>query len=241
MDASGAGNGKEGALSPRTARARLAEAMGKLDLTEEEATPLVIGDVDEGDPTKWSLAGKVLHRHTFHIQMISNALRPAWGNPKGLSSRSVGVNIFVAEFTSKRDRDRVWDGSPWHISKHAVILSEFDDCMRPSELKFDRLQLWARVPNLPYNLRNETWGKLIAQQIDKDATSVQFDHVGGYLRARVSIDVKKPLRRWILITSAKRGKTDLYDIQYEQVPHFCFSLRPSRACRFVWPQPGTER
>ncbi|KAE8766970.1 hypothetical protein D1007_61738 [Hordeum vulgare] len=150
----------------------------------------------------------------------------------------MGENTFVAEFKSRRDRDRIWDGSPWHISKNAVILAEFRDCMRPDEVQFDRLSLWARVPNLPYNLRNATWGKLIAQQIDKDATSVQFDHVGGYLRARVSIEVKKPLRRWILITSAKRKKTDLYDIQYEQVPHFCFSCGRLGHSELFCPNPG---
>ena len=95
--------------------------------------------------------------------------------------------------------------------------------MRPNEVSFDRLHMWIRVPNLPYNLRNEAGGKLIAQQIDKKASMVQFDHVGGYLRARVSIDVNKPLRRWILINSAKRKKEEAYDIQYEHVPHFCFS------------------
>ena len=58
------------------------------------------------------------------------------------------------------------------MSKNAVILADFEDCMRPDEVKFERLHLWARVPNLPYNMRDDTWGKLIAQQIDKDATSI---------------------------------------------------------------------
>lgn len=137
--------------------------MGKLDLTEEEATPLVIDDLEEGVQEKWLIAGKVLHRKILHIQTIANALRAAWGNPRGLSFKPGGENIFVAEFENRRDRDRVRDGSPWHVSRHAVILLEFQDCMRPSELKFDKIQLWARVLNLPFNLRNDTWGKAIAK------------------------------------------------------------------------------
>ena len=45
--------------------------------------------------------------------------------------------MFVAEFESQRDRDRVWGGSPWHINKNVVVLAEFDECMRPDEVKFD--------------------------------------------------------------------------------------------------------
>jgi hypothetical protein len=126
-------------LSPRADQARLEEQLGKLDINDEEATPLVIDDRDEGAKQKWLVAGKVLYRHVFHINTISSALHPAWGNPKGLIFRSVGENMFVAEFATARDRDHVWDGSPWHVSKHAVILSKFEDCMKPSELKFDRI------------------------------------------------------------------------------------------------------
>ena len=115
--------------------------MGKLDISEEEATPLILDDRVEGRPAKWLLAGKVLHRNHLHIQTITNALRPAWGNPRGLQFRSAGVNVFVAEFESQRDRDRVWSGSPWHISKNAVVLAEFDECMRPDEAQLDRMQI----------------------------------------------------------------------------------------------------
>ena len=101
-----------GSNNTRSAREKLEEALGKLGISEEEATPLVIDDRLDGAPVKWLLAGKVLHRNQYHIHTIGNALRPAWGNPRGLQFRSVGTNMFVAEFEAQRDRDRVWAGSP---------------------------------------------------------------------------------------------------------------------------------
>ncbi|KAM0831023.1 hypothetical protein ACQ4PT_065803 [Festuca glaucescens] len=224
MDPSASGVEKDQqALSPRAARAKLEEDLGKLDITDEEATPLVVDDREEKAQPKWIVAGKVLHCIVFHIQTIASALRPAWSNPRGMFFRSVGKNMFVAEFAMQRDCDRVWTGSPWLVSKNAVILSEFEDCMKPSELKFDRLSLWDRIINLPFNLREKKWWMPIAKQTDKGAKEVQFDHAGGFLRARVTVDVASPLRRWILIDSARRQCVDMYEIEYAQLPHFCFS------------------
>ena len=99
---------------PASARAQMEEALGKLDISEEEATPLALEDVGDEEVTKWMMAGKVLNRCFFHIQTISSALRPAWGNPRGLIFHPLGDNMFVAEFENQRDMDRVWEGSPWH-------------------------------------------------------------------------------------------------------------------------------
>ncbi|KAM0821979.1 hypothetical protein ACQ4PT_071815 [Festuca glaucescens] len=238
---SGNVGGTAGSSSPRSARIQMEEALGKLDITEEEATPLVLDDrEEEGTKQKWSLAGKVLSRNFFHIQTISSILRPAWGNPKGLLFRSVGRNMLVADFDTQRDRDRVMTGSPWHVNNNAVILEVFVDHMRPSELKFDKLQLWARVINLPFNLRNDVSGKAIAKQLDKNASSVLIDPVGGYLRARITVDVNKPLRRGMLIDSAKRQSTDWYDIQYENIPFFCFSCGRLGYSDGYCPTPGSR-
>lgn len=68
---------------------------------------------------KLSLAGKILYRNIFRIQMIANVLRSAWGNPMDLVFHSVRENMFVSDFESQRDQDRVRDGSSWHVSKHA--------------------------------------------------------------------------------------------------------------------------
>jgi hypothetical protein len=239
--AASTGSGKDGPLSPRSARVQMEEALGKPDITEEEATPLVLDDRGEdGAKQKWSLAGKVLCRTVFHINTIDGALRPAWGNPKGLAFRSVGVNMSVADFETSGDHDRVKAGSPWHVSNNAVVLEEFVDHMWPSELKFDKLQLWARVINLPFNLMNETWGKAISRQLDTNASSVTVDSVGGFLRARIMVDVTKPLRRGMLIDSAKRKSTDWYEIQYEQIPHFCFSCGRLGHSDIFCPTPGSR-
>lgn len=61
-------------LSPRTTRAKLEEALGKLDIIEEEATPMVVHGRDEGATGKSILARKVQHCGMFHIQTISRAL-----------------------------------------------------------------------------------------------------------------------------------------------------------------------
>ena len=148
--------------------------------------------------------------------------------------------MIVAEFENPRDRDRVCAGSPWHLNKNAVILAEFEDCVRPDEVKFNRLQVWARVMNLPYNLRDDAWAVPIAKQIDNQVRTASFDHVGGYLRARVTIDVDKPLRRWIMIDSARRKTVDPYDIQYEQIPYFCFSCGRLGHSELCCPTPGTR-
>jgi hypothetical protein len=148
--------------------------------------------------------------------------------------------MFVAEFATQRDREKVWMGSPWHVSKNAVILSEFEEHMKPSELKFDRLSMWARVMDLPFHLRDKKWWRPIAEKIDKQAKEVQFDHVGGFLRARVTIEVSNPLQRWVLIESGRRKCMDLYDIQYEQAPHFCFSCGRIGHADILCPTPGTR-
>ena len=118
--------------------------------------------------------------------------------------------MFVAEFATQGDRDRVREFAPWHVSNNAIILSEFEDCMKPSELKFDRLEVWVRVLNLPFHLREKKWWLPIARQIDKEVSVAMFDHVGGFLRARVTVDIANPLRRWILIDSVKRQCEDMY-------------------------------
>jgi hypothetical protein len=76
---------------------------------------------------------------------------------------------------------------------------------------------------------NKKWGSVIAGHlcaegsvavVDCDATSRCW---GNYLRARVEVDTDKPLLRGVMVFSQRRNMSEWYDVQYEQVPHYCFS------------------
>lgn len=46
---------------------------------------------------------------------------------------------------------------------------------------------------------------------------------GAFLRARISIDLDKPIRRGVLLKMSKEGDPEWFDAQYEKLPFLCFS------------------
>jgi hypothetical protein len=70
----------------------------------------------------------------------------------------MGVNLFMAEFATQANKDRVMDGLPWMINKNVILLKTFDPSVKPSDVCFDRLSIWARILNLPFRLMNDSRG-----------------------------------------------------------------------------------
>jgi hypothetical protein len=76
---------------------------------------------------------------------------------------------------------------------------------------------------------HKRWGAKIAGSlgiegsipvVDCDATGRCW---GSFMRVRVEVDVDKPLRRGITVFSQCRNATEWYEVQYEHLPHYCFS------------------
>lgn len=134
--------------------------------------------------------------------------------------------MFVAEFGSAHDMNRALEGSPWMIGKYAVILQPYDGSLKPSDICFDWMDIWMRILNLPLDWMNDKrgtramqlLGKVVRMDVDRDGKAS-----GLFLRARVSIEIDKPLRRGVMLKPGKLAKPEWFDIQYEKLPLFCFS------------------
>jgi hypothetical protein len=119
----------------------------------------------------------------------------------------VGDNLFIAEFGSTQDLERVLDGSPWNVSKRAVLIKRYDPNQRPTDIVFNLLPIWVRIMNLPFGLMNGKWGGQLEGmigEVEKLDLDDQGRAWGPYLRAKVAIDVSKPLRRCVGIFSARQ-------------------------------------
>lgn len=150
---------------------------------------------------KWAVIGKVLSTATLHITTIRNAMKPAWGNPFGLKFHSVGEkseNLFIADFGSSDDKKRALEGSPWMVGRHAVVLQEYDASLKPSDVSFAKMEMWVRILNLPFGWMNERRGSraasLVGEVVRMDVDG-DGEASGSFLRARVLVDMDKPLRR----------------------------------------------
>lgn len=205
--------------------------MWGLHLTEEEGeiADWSVGDEDEGEQVVCALIGKVLSPMAVHANTILSAMKLAWGNPFGLKIRSVGEkedNLFVAEFGHHHDRDRALGGSPWMIGKYAVVLQLYDGRLKPSDICFDKMELWVRILNLPLGWMNrqrgtramELMGEVIKIDVDSEGKAS-----GPFLRGRVTVELTKPLRRGVMLKPDRNSSPEWLDAQYEKLPFYCFS------------------
>ncbi|XWS54078.1 hypothetical protein CRYUN_Cryun10bG0058000 [Craigia yunnanensis] len=47
-------------------------------------------------------------------------------------------NLFLFKFTTKKDNQRVMEGSPWSFDKHLIVFKDYDGNLRPSKYAFDK-------------------------------------------------------------------------------------------------------
>jgi hypothetical protein len=164
----------------------------------------------------------------IHINTIRSAMKPAWGNPHGLKIRAIGVksdNMFVAELGSQTDMEKILAGAPWMVGRHAVVLKPYDEKLSASEIVFDRMEIWVRIINLPLGWMNQQRGSramgligtVIKVDVDADGKAS-----GAFLRARVAIEIGKPLRRGVMLRMSKSEDPKWFAIQYEKLPFYCF-------------------
>ncbi|KAM0866647.1 hypothetical protein ACQ4PT_042495 [Festuca glaucescens] len=217
-----------GATGGSSSGERVEQMMARLRLTAAEAKAVVIDDADDPglvDPDR-AFVGKVLAPNVLHINTISTAMRPAWGNPRGLLLNPAGDNLFIAEFGSMADRDRVMEGSPWMVGKHAVLMKKYDVEVQPDQVVFDRLAIWARIISLPNRLMTADRGMVIAAPIGV-VKCVESDALGrcwgGYMRLRVEVKVDEPLMRAVTVFSSRLQTAESFAVQYERLPIYCFS------------------
>ncbi|XP_071681596.1 uncharacterized protein [Lolium perenne] len=178
---------------PANGEETVEDMMQRLNLTSKEADPLILDDEGDSDLpcSEWALIGKVLSPNTLHVNTIRAVVRPAWGNPRGLVVRPMGANLFMAEFASEADKLGVANGGPWHISKHAILLKDYDVKAQPEDVVFDELTVWARILNLGYELMNSESGTPLASRlgtVDRMEVDEEGRAWGSYLRVRVTIN-----------------------------------------------------
>jgi hypothetical protein len=174
--------------------ASVTDLLQNLNLTAEEEDVAEFSDNEDGEEAsvmEWALVGKVLSPVMVHVTTIYRAMKSTWGNPYGLKVGSIGEkeeNLFVVEFGAQQDMEQALGGSPWMVGRHALLLLQqhYDERLKPSEIKFDRMDIWVRILNFPLGWMNRHRGQLAMSLIDvvkKLDVDKDWKASGPFLRA----------------------------------------------------------
>jgi hypothetical protein len=204
----------------------LVSLWGNFSLVEEEedeleiTAPVIEGLAQRG---KLCLLGKLIADRLISKETIRSKLIRGWRPLGTISFTVLGENLFLLEFQYECDRIRVLEGRPWVFEKNLFAVEEFDGFSSPSEMVFDKAAFWVRIFNLPLVCMGMEIGKQIGASIG-EVEMVETDDEGvgwgEYLRARIKIDLTKPLLRGRRLKI--HGNSIWVRFQYEHLPHFCF-------------------
>jgi hypothetical protein len=168
--------------------------------------------------------GKLIADRLVSKETIRTKLIRGWRPQGNLSFKVLGENLFLLEFEYECDRIRVLEGRPWIFERSVLFAVEnFDGTTPPSEMVFDRVAFWVRIYGLPLACMGQEIGRQIGaaigevEMVDTDEEGAAW---GEFLRARIKVDLTKPLLRGRRLKV--QGKSIWARFQYEQLPRFCF-------------------
>ncbi|XP_055960851.1 uncharacterized protein LOC130015176 [Mercurialis annua] len=191
----------------------LADMYGRLSLTEEENVAITLEDVVDDrldEKASLSLVGKLWTRKPYNLQHLKNAMMSAWRLAKGFAMRDIGDNLFVAEFNSKADRNRILRESPWHFDKQIIIFQEMTGNLQPNNVHMHESPFWVRVYDLPMNCRGKAAIAKIGSKLGRVLECGEVGNEGWsrFERIRVMVDVSRPIC-WI-------------PFKYERIQNYCY-------------------
>ncbi|KAM0852267.1 hypothetical protein ACQ4PT_051867 [Festuca glaucescens] len=199
--------------------AGLARALKNLELREGELDDVFIGEKELEvikKQSRWLAVARVHTSKPFSTDALFQTLKFVWGLSREPELREVDDNLFTFKFFCLGDWNKVMNQGPWLFRKLVVVIAEYDGIMKPSEVA-----VWAQIHAIPELYRIQEVVDQLARRIGK-VKSVEMNHQrwfeGDYVRVRASIDVNKPLIRFVPLNV---GVRKMLQVKYEKIGFFC--------------------
>lgn len=178
----------------------LTEHWKNLSLSKREGPGLSLKE--EQAVTKFILAVKFLTKQALNFEAIANTFQPLWRSRNGFKIENLGNHIALFIFYDKIEIDKILASEPWSFYKHLMVLQCYDQDMPIRTMKFNVVNFWVQVHDIPICFRTKPVVEEICSSIGLILHLVEKHEGvgGGFIRVRVAIDILQPLCHGRLIT-----------------------------------------
>ncbi|XP_075511118.1 uncharacterized protein LOC142546988 [Primulina tabacum] len=198
-----------------------------LSLSTEEEEELVFESSDIQTPdqnSEFCLVGRFLTDRLINFNIMRNRLAEIWRPVRGMAVKEIRPNIYLFQFFHSMDLSRIMDGGPWTFDNFLLIHQKLQPGEVPTNVPLYFVNFWIQVHDLPMGFMSQSVGKQLGDFVGR---FIEYDDKNNssfwrsYMRIRVNVDVRKPLKIFKKIKKA-RGEFSIVNFKYEKLSIFCF-------------------
>ncbi|KAK1678763.1 hypothetical protein QYE76_039611 [Lolium multiflorum] len=184
----------------------------KMRLSEEEKKGVKVGGGLTGKVKAAELqaVGKLMSERPVAEEYLKRALGGIWCPMNGTICKELGDNRFRFTFSQASGKSKALKEGPWMFNHELLVMVDFDPRKTLDEETAEAI--------------GAEFGGLLDVETDEDGTAV-----GKFLRIKVILDIRVPLRRGIkLLEDVELDTGGLQELerwcpfQYEFLPDFCY-------------------
>ncbi|RYR04589.1 hypothetical protein Ahy_B06g084363 [Arachis hypogaea] len=193
-----------------------AHAVGRIHATNatvtDEETVLLFNDEDIKDGIE------KCSRRT-----IEAALYAIWSQPIGFKVIDHGGDLFQFFFDNETDLIRIERGAHWLFKNYILNLRRWNEDLEIKDEEFAMVPTWVQLWRLPKQCKTRNLGSKVGETLGSMLETDLFSIRGKedrLLKAKVMLDITKPLRRSIKI-SGNNQKVVEVNLKYECIVRNC--------------------
>ncbi|KAJ4965145.1 hypothetical protein NE237_016994 [Protea cynaroides] len=151
-------------------------------------------DYPEENP-ETTMVRRIIGSKTFRRQAISEALPSAWNTIHGFEVKPIDKSTHIFRFNYILYFFNVLKESPWLVAGNLIILQRWT---KDQSWNFSSFQIWAQIHGLPKEDMQPNVAQRLVYKVGIPSQLMVIEGViqgqkTSYLRARVSMEISKPL------------------------------------------------
>lgn len=204
----------------------LQEQFADLSVEEAENEDFIFDEGIEEEINKYELClvGRYLTEKSLNTRAMFSKMADVWKPAMGINIKEIDPGIFLFQFYHREDMFMVVNGGPWSFDNAMLIVSTIPPGMEPLKVPLWHLEMWIQIHDLPTGFMSEAVGKQLGDFFGefllydaRNNSSIWME----YMRIKIRIDVRRPLKRKKMITR-KNGTKFVVNCKYERLGDFCF-------------------
>lgn len=198
----------------------------KLSVAEKKGIKIDSESLAAGQCAAPQALGKLFSEKRVRASALEMALSQPWCPLDRLECREMGENKFLFTFHQAPGKCKALEDGPWNLSDELLVMANVDS-KALDEIEFNEVPCWVRILNLPLGMMNRSTAEALGNEIGvfvEADVSRDGKVVGSFMRVKVKLNNRVPLRRGITVLVERDGKkVDRWcPLQYEFLPDFCY-------------------